>query len=180
MKNKITIQRISKTAKTQKGFPDGPFGACLRCKCGKNKKGGACCVDGADFDKEAYNLLIKNRNLVEKQIGKKIEDCFEDTWLNDTDFLGGGGIASKKESDTCIFKDKNAGCRLADLIFRKKLPTRMLPTTCRIYPLLWDNGLLFVRRRRLGCICDNPKNKTKKSLIETQKNELEDVFCFDN
>jgi hypothetical protein len=177
--NKIKINKIDKEVYKQPGFPTGPFDSCLHCHCGVNGLGGTCCWEGADIDKEAYDLIIENKDELEKRIGQKISECFEKEWLEDTDFLGGKGIATKTKNNTCIFRvSPKRGCEIIKLVVEKKLPRRMIPSTCRIYPLTWDEGRLFVREIEPGCVCLNLDNKIKKSIFESQKSEIDDIFSF--
>lgn len=179
---KIKIKEVSEGAKRQKGFSDGPFSGCLNCPCGQDKKGGACCRYGCDVDKEAYDLIFQNRNLIETTIKRKLEDCFGNNWEKGS-FLGGSAVRSlvRKEDGYCIFHKKDArGCWLVDLMIKNGLSRRLIPTICRLYPLTWtDDGVLDIDDEiEMGCDCIREENKTKKSILETQKEEIEDIFDF--
>jgi len=182
---KIKINKISAKAKKQKGFSEGPFAGCLNCPCGPDRTGGACCKYGCDVDKESFDLIYKNRDLIEPVIERKFEDCFDNEWMKGN-YLGGSGVGSlvREEDGFCIFHKKGAkGCWLVDLVIRKGLPRRLIPTICRIYPLTWtDEGELILvddggeDEIEPGCDCNSVENKTDKNILETQKEELEDIF----
>jgi hypothetical protein len=179
MKHKIKISKISEDCFTQKGFPEGPFNTCLTCKCGDSKSGGACCELGVHVDKESYDLIIQNKDYFEKKFNRKIEDCFEN-WTDDIEFLGKGGILTKCLDGSCIFRtlSKN-GCEIVNFALNNNVSKRIIPTACRIYPLSWDEGELFVCTPEKHCVCSQKNNNNKKSIYYTQKEELEDVFEFD-
>src|SRR3989338_3973875 len=86
--DKIPIKKISKNIYQQKGFPSGPFNACLTCKCGKTRKGCACCEEGVYVDKKSYDFIIKHKKYFEQKIGIKIEKCFDKRWPKDPEYLG--------------------------------------------------------------------------------------------
>jgi hypothetical protein len=177
--DKIKIKKILKKVYEQKGFGDGPFSACLTCKCGSGGKGADCCQYGVYADKESYDLIIKHRNLLEPKIGLKIEECFDDEWTDDTEFLGGKAIGTKTKNGTCIFNTRpGSGSEIIKTVMRNKLPKRMIPSGCRLYPITWDKGKIFLEKIRKNCVCVSKKNKTKKSIFETQKKELKDIFSF--
>ncbi|MFA7662550.1 MAG: hypothetical protein WCX88_01365 [Patescibacteria group bacterium] len=178
--DKILIKKISKEVYQQKGFPLGPFNECPTCKCGENQQGGACCEDGADVDKEAYELILKHKDLLKSKLGFSIEECFKKDWLeNDSEFLGGKGISTTIKNNTCPFQSpKDRCCELVKVVLENDLPRKMIPSTCRLYPLLWDNGELFVREIEKNCICAQKENNAK-SIFETQKKDIEDIFYFE-
>lgn len=177
---KILIKKISERIHKQKGFPSGPFNACLLWKCGKDKNGGACCKYGVYVDKVSYDLIIKNKKVLEKRVCKKMEDCFEKKWTGDRDYLGKDGIGTVTKKGTCIFKSKNGyGCEIVRLVIEKNLPKRMIPTACRIYPLTWEKGKLSIAKIKKNCICIHKENKTSKTIFQSHKDEIYDIFCFE-
>lgn len=186
--NKIKIHTVEEGVYKQKGFSDGPMVGCLNCPCGKDKKGGACCRYGCDVDKESYELIYKNRKLVEKELGlgkAEFDECFEKKWSGDKEFFGGDSIRAKKSKKTgyCVFhyKDKK-GCALVALVLKHKLNWRMVPTICKLYPITWGYGVLGIYEETSEamdfetCDCNRVDNKTKKTVWETQKEYIEDIF----
>ncbi len=178
--DKIKISRVSDRVFQLKGFSGGPFSECLSCPCGEDEKGDACCHLGVYVDKESYDLIIKNRELIEKSIKIPLKDCFEREWSPDNEFLGGksiGGII-RQEDSFCVFHSLNGrGCELIKLVIENKLPQRTIPSACRIYPVTWDNGELYVANPlQKSCYCSGKKNNKQKSIFETQKKEIEDIF----
>jgi hypothetical protein len=167
---KIRITKISEEAYSQKGFDQrGCYGT------GCNDM---CCVGGCDVDKEAYDIILKNRKIIEEELCIRIEDCFKKQWSGDKEYLGGNSIESQEsESTMCIFHLKSRkGCILYKLVTEKKLPRRAIPTICRLYPLNWDNGKIYVDgeiEKVCNCLKDN---KTTKTIIETQQKEMKDIF----
>lgn len=177
--HKIPINKIQKKIFKQKGFPTGPFNTCLTCPCGKTGGGGACCDIGVYVDKESYNLIMKHKKGLEKVMGMDIKKCFKGQWLKDADFLGGTAIETRNRNGYCIFRARSGqGCELVNFVLKHKLPKRMIPSACRLYPITWDNNCLFLEKIKKNCVCVDKKNKTKKSIYESQKKELEDIFSF--
>jgi len=174
---KIKISKISKKCFLQKGFNEK---GCYGCKCDD-----ACCKYGTDFDQESFNLVIQNKDIIEKLIGKKINDCFRKTFSKDSEYLGNNSIRSVKgENGFCIFHSKQGkGCILYQLVRSGKISNRrIIPSVCRLFPLTWDNGKLQVYDEQEGyiiphdCNCIEKENTTKKNILETQKSEIEDIF----
>ncbi len=136
-----------------------------------------CCVHGADFDKESYELVHKYKDVIEPMIGVKVEDCFTHSWEEDEDFLGGDATESVVRNGFCAFHNpKGKGCVLYDLIENKGLPRRLVPSICRLYPLTWGGGeLLLADDFYPKCNCLH-KNSSNKNLIETEWEEIECIF----
>jgi len=55
----------------------------------------------------------------------------------------------------------------------------MIPSACRLYPLTWDRGKLFIENIKKNCVCIHKDNKIKKSVYKTQKKEIDDIFSFE-
>jgi len=177
--DKIKIKKISKKVYQQRGFPSTPFVSCLTCMCGDDKLGGACCDGGVYMDKETFDILSKpkHKRELEKRTGVEFRDCFFKKWSNDSDFLGGNGLLTRTKNGTCIFRSKTKlGCEIVEMILQKKLPSRAIPSACRLYPVTWNCGKLCIDDIRENCVCANKKNKAKKSIFETQKKEIKDIF----
>lgn len=175
--NKIHIKKVAKEVYQQKGLPSTPFVSCLTCVCGDDKKGGACCDGGVYMDKETLKILSKHKKELEKRTGVKFRECFFKRWSNDPNFLGGNGLLTRTKNGTCVFRSKDKpGCEIVSMVFQKKLPARAIPSACRLYPVTWNYGKLCVDDIRKNCLCIDKKNKTKKSIYETQKQEIEDIF----
>ncbi len=180
MKDKIKISKISKQSFIQKGFDER---GCFGCKCNDS-----CCKYGSDFDKESYDLVISNKNLIEPLINKKIEDCFEKKWSNDNEFLGNNSTSSiKGNHGFCVFHNtEGKGCILYNLVNVKKINKRIIPSICRLFPLNWHKGELIVYNEQKkevipnDCNCVDLQNTTSKNILETQKKEINDIFDIDN
>ncbi|MFH1772886.1 MAG: hypothetical protein ABH818_00810 [Patescibacteria group bacterium] len=178
--DKIPIKKIFKNVYQQKGFPSGPFDVCLICRCGETKKGGACCEKGVYVDKESYDLIIKHKKKLEEKIGIKIKECFDEQWSEDTEYLGKKGIGTKVKNGTCVFRvHPKQGCEIVSFVLKNNLPKRMIPSACRLYPITWDNGELFLEKIKKNCVCINKNNKTKRLIYESQKEEIDDIFSFE-
>lgn len=173
---KIKISGISQKAPFQKGF--GKSG------CHNSGCPDSCCRYGADFDKAAYDLVLKHRRLVEERSGKKIETCFEDEWSGETDFLGGDSVRSTVADDgyCCFHSPSGKGCVLYQLVFEKALPKRLVPSVCRLYPLTWADGVLTVYDEdgedniEPDCACVDPKYPAQSNILATQFSEILDIF----
>ncbi|NUM37158.1 MAG: hypothetical protein HUU50_21655 [Candidatus Brocadiae bacterium] len=179
MKNKIKILKISQKCYSQRGFDDR---GCYGCKCDDS-----CCKYGADFDKTSYDLVIQYRHLIEPLIHQQIEKCFENNFSGDPEFLGQNSIRSLLgENGFCSFHKKNAkGCILYELALGKKIDKRIIPSICRLFPLSWFHGELLVYHEQPNaviphdCNCIETENSTFKNILETQKNEILDIFDLD-
>lgn len=178
--NKIPIKEISGELHTAKGFDSGPFSNCLACRCGEEAEGGACCSLGVNLDKESYDYIFQYRHFIEPELGEPIENCFDKEWLDDTEFLGGQGISTELKNDTCIFRTgKTPGCTIIGAVIRHNLPRRMIPSACRLYPITWSEGRMFLDDLRKNCVCGSDDNQTKRTIMESQKQEVEDIFELD-
>ena len=180
MITKIEVSKISKQSFMQKGFDiKGCIGCSALCK-------DLCCRYGADFDNESYDLVISNRILIEPLISRKIEDCFENKWSNDKEFLGNNSIRSlTNDTGYCFFHRKEGrGCVLYELVTSMNISRRLIPSICRLFPLTWEDSELYVYNEKeeyirfYGCSCFEPENITSKNILETQKAEITDIFAF--
>ncbi|MFH1275681.1 MAG: hypothetical protein ABIH82_01065 [Candidatus Woesearchaeota archaeon] len=175
MVNKIKISKISEECFQQKGFDEK---GCFNCSCNDS-----CCRYGADFDKESYDLVLSNKNLIEPLIKMKIENCFEKEFSDDKEFLGNNSIRSLTGKNSfCVFHNSaGKGCVLYNLVNQNKINKRIVPSICRLFPLSWGDGQLYVSTDEESCFpkdcnCLHIKNVTSKSIFETQKNEMDDIF----
>jgi len=173
--NKIKITKISDEVYKQKGYDKR---GCYNTKCDDK-----CCLGGCDMDKETYDLVIKHRKIIEKELGINLDKCFKNKWSGDKDYLGEDSIETAEgKNGLCIFHmpDRKC-CVLYKLVIENNLPRRMIPSICRLYPLNWDNGLLYVYEDiEKSCNCQRDDNRTKKNAFETQKNEMEDICDIAN
>ncbi len=174
-KNKIKIKKISKELHRQKGFD--------RRGCYYSKCKDACCRYGSEFDRESYDLVFKHRNVIERAIKLSLDRCFKKKWDSDKEYLGGKSIDSKVgKNGYCVFHNKKGkGCILVSLYKKKKIPIRTLPSICRLYPLSWEDGELIVEDEvEPTCNCFDENNKTKRTLLHTQKKAIKDIFDIKN
>ena len=172
--SKITIRRISRGVFSQKGFDDR---GCYGSACGDD-----CCRYGCDVDRESYGLIVANGSVVEALTGRPVGDCFRGGWSGDPEFLGGDSIESAvREDGYCAFHERGGkGCVLYRLAEERGLPRRIIPSICRLYPITWGYGDLFVTDdMEPGCNCAAPDNRTQKSVFETQRREIEDILDLD-
>lgn len=174
----IPITRVSPQVHRLKGFPSGPFCACLTCMCGEDGRGGACCDEGVYADKESYDLIIRHGKRLEAVVGP-VEACFERRWKKDDDeYLGKKAIGTRTRNGMCMFR-KGGRCAIVELVLKEGLPRRMIPSACRIYPLTWDKGVLKLCRLRKRCVCVDRDNRTRRSIFQTQRDDVRDIFSFD-
>jgi len=176
MTDKIKISKISKKCYSQKGFDDR---GCYGSSCGDS-----CCKYGADFDKAAYDLVMRHREAIEPLIDKNIEECFHPRFESDSEYLGGRAVRSLKDnSGFCVFHSKTGkGCVLYSLVNSGDVSKRIIPSICRLFPLSWGDGELVVCDRGDmpdDCNCNELQNNTARILLETQKHEIEDIFDVD-
>lgn len=179
--DKIPITKVSEKVHQQKGFPSGPFNTCLTCKCGDNNQGGACCEKGVYVDYESYELILKHRDYLEKKVGIEIEKCFDADWYDETHFLGKKGIGTVTKDGTCVFRVRSGqGCEIVSYVLANDLPRRMIPSACRLYPITWSRGKLFLEKAKKNCVCIDKNNLESSSVFQTQKEEIDDIFTFEN
>ena len=169
-KNKITITNISEEVLKKKGFDNS---GCYGCACNDS-----CCRYGCDVDKESYDLIFQNREIIEKRIGIKLENCFEKEWSCDREYLGNNSIDTKTIGSHCVFKLKDKrGCILFHLAFDNNISKRIIPSICRLYPLTWGGGeLMITDDYEKDCSCLREDNKTSKTILETQMEQIKDIF----
>lgn len=171
---KIPITSIDPACHDHNGLYDE---GCYGCGCNDD-----CCQWGCDIDVATLKLIFKNRKLIEPLIKTKLEDCFQTGLKEDDDYAGGAyrETAVRKEDTRCFFHlHKPRGCSLFYLWAKKGLPKRIVPTICRVYPITWHRGRLFVDTP-LRKLC-KAKEKTAKgvkvpSVFETQRKELRVLF----
>ena len=176
---KIKIKNISILCASHKGFDDR---GCIGCNCDDS-----CCKFGADFDEEAYQFVIQHKDKIEKLIGVKIEDCFEKEIHKYSDYLGGQMRRSKMKGRYCVFHKLNKkGCTLYQLVHEEKISPRILPTICKTFPLSWENDKILLYNEQadsvipIDCNCLEIANTSTKSILETQKDIIDDVFEIEN
>jgi hypothetical protein len=170
---KIKITKIADAVYAQKGFDEH---GCIRCRCTD-----LCCENGADVDKEAYDLIKIYKERIERLSNLKFVDFFENAWSGDGDFLGGNSIRSKVgKAGFCIFRfPEQKGCILFKLALEDGLPRRIIPSICRLFPLTWNNETLeyYAREHVPGiCNCLEAPSSNGRSIFETQKEAIEDIF----
>lgn len=171
---KIRITEVDPRTMTQKGlFGTGCYGSDCQ---------DVCCEYGCDIDLATIKLIEKHRDLIEPLVKAKIEDCFKTPLKKDDDYIGGAyrETATRAEDKTCAFKLRGQrGCSLFYLWATKKAPKRIVPTICRVYPITWHRGRLFVDTplwKPCKCKEITPKEMKVPSLFETQKKEVMALF----
>jgi hypothetical protein len=171
--NKIRITEISAEVYAHKGFDEQ---GCMGSPCRD-----ICCEYGADVDKEAYDLIWEHREEIERISNARFEEFFEPDWSGDRDFLGGNSIRSKVGSaGCCIFRlPEQKGCILFKLAAEERLPRRIIPSICRLFPLTWNNEALEYYEKEnipVTCNCLELRNRTERTVFETQQEAIEDIF----
>jgi len=170
---KFKITKIADNVYAHRGFDEH---GCVKSRCTD-----LCCEYGADVDREAYDLIKEHKARIEGISAAKFEDFFENAWSGDRDFLGGNSIRSKVGKEgCCIFRfPEQKGCILFKLAMEDELPKRIIPSICRLFPLTWNNETLeYYAREHVpeACNCLATQNKEGKSIFETQKEAIEDIF----
>ncbi len=171
---KIRITEIDPKVMTQIGLYDE---GCYGSSCADE-----CCQYGCDVDLATLKLINRHKDLIEPLIGAKVEDCFKTELKEDDDYIGGAyrETAVRKKDKTCAFRlVGKRGCSLFYLWATKKAPKRIIPTICRVFPITWHRGRLFIDTPlRKSCKCKEKPAKGRKvpSLFETQKKEIRAVF----
>ncbi len=174
---KITIRSVDPEVFTHKGlFDEGCYGS----RCNDD-----CCVYGCDVDYASYKLILKHRRLIEPLIKAKVEDCFSTELKEDDDYIGGAFRETEvRESDElCAFHLRGKkGCSLFYLWATKGLPKKLVPTICKVYPITWHRGKLFVDRPlKRACKCREKKPagvKAVPSIFDTQRRDVLALFDF--
>lgn len=167
---KIEIVEVAENIYTHKGFSDkGCYASC----CNDN-----CCRKGCDMDKETFDLIVQHKDKVEGLLGFNLDACFEAEWSGKADFLGRNSISTTVINGTCSFHvESGKGCVLWQMVCQYNCNRRIVPSTCRLYPITWDNGVMrIVDGIEQECNCIDPSNPTYSNLWETQKEAIKDIF----
>ena len=177
---KIRIRRVDPEVFTQKGLFDG---GCYGSRCNDD-----CCIYGCDVDLATLKLIERYRHLIEPLIKAKIEDCFSTKLKRDSDYIGGAyrETAVRAADGLCGFHlvGGKKGCSLFYLWAAKGITKKIVPTICRVYPLSWHRGQLFIDRplKRL-CKCLEGKQEgalKTPSVFDTQRKEVLALFELDD
>ncbi|HLC18609.1 MAG TPA: hypothetical protein VJM57_06300 [Thermodesulfobacteriota bacterium] len=174
-RKKIRIRNVDPEVFTHKGlFDEGCYGS----ECEDD-----CCVYGCDVDYESLKLIYKHRDLIEPLIKTRIEECFLTELTRDNDYVGGAyrETATRDSDGLCkLHLVGKKGCSLFYLWAARGLPKTMVPTICRVYPITWHRGRLFVDRPlKRACKARERKPKGVKevpSIFDTQSKEVLALF----
>ena len=171
---KIEIGQVAENIFSHRGFSEK---GCYSSTCMDN-----CCRKGCDTDKETYELIMQQKDEIEKILGRSIEQCFEKEWSGQTDFLGMNSISSTVINGTCAFHiSSGKGCALWQILFQQNCSRRLIPSTCRLYPITWSNGTMhIIDTMEKECDCLDPCNQTATNLWATQREAIEDIFFIRN
>lgn len=169
---KIEIEQVAEEIFSHRGF--GDLG-CYSSVCMDN-----CCRLGCDVDRESYELIWAHKGELDTMLGYDLGLCFEGEWSGQEDFLGRNSIASTVINGTCAFHIRNGkGCVLWQKVLLANGPKRMIPSTCRLYPVTWNQGRMhLVECIEKECNCIDPQSSGPKNLWETQKEAIEDIFLI--
>ena len=167
---KIRLVKVSDEAAGHKGFDER---GCYGSECAD-----ACCHMGADVDRETYDLIMGCRESIEKKTGHNLDLCFEKNWSGEKDFLGHDSISTTVIDGTCgLHLPGGRGCALFLMYLNEGMPHRISPSTCRLYPLTWQDGeLRLMKNIEPTCNCLDSENCGKRTLMETQKEAIDDIF----
>lgn len=171
---KILIKRVDPGVRTHKGL----FGAgCVGSACKDD-----CCVWGCDVDLASLKLIMEHRAGIEPLIGARIEDCFSTELTEDDDYIGGSyrETAVRESDGLCAFHlAGKRGCSLFHMWAEKGVSKDIVPTICRVYPITWHRGSLFIDSplfKTCKCKEDTPAGIKIPSLFETQEKEILALF----
>ncbi|MBI5887298.1 MAG: hypothetical protein HZB82_01120 [Deltaproteobacteria bacterium] len=172
---KIAIKKVAPELKSHNGlFGEG----CTGSRCGDE-----CCQWGCDVDLATLDLIMKHRDLVEPLVGRKIEKCFKTELVKDDDYIGGAfrETVVRKADKRCAFHltGGTRGCSLFFLWAAKGISKRIVPTICRVYPITWHRGRLFLDSpiiETCKCLDKPPTGKKPPSLLQTQRKEVRALF----
>jgi len=167
---KIDIVIVSDAVFSHKGFDER---GCYGSQCND-----ACCRMGADVDRESYDLIMQHREAIQQRLGRNLDACFEKEWSGQPDFLGNDSIATIILNGFCaLHLSGGRGCVLFQFVTEAHLPKRMVPSTCRLYPVTWNNGTVeLFKGIENTCNCLDPGNGATRKLWDTQKEAIEDIF----
>ena len=71
------------------------------------------------------------------------------------------------------------GCVLFQVMVEARAPRRLVPSTCRLYPLTWNNGIIeLFKGIEPNCNCLAADNCGTRQLLETQREAIEDIFVL--
>ncbi len=171
---KIKIRKVDPEVVSLKGLFSG---GCMSASCDD-----ICCEYGCDVDYATLKLIYRYRHLIEPLIGASVDECFSTELIPDDDYIGGAYRETlvREEDGRCAFHLKGRkGCSLFYLWQTRGLPKRIVPTICRVYPVTWHRGYLFVDRplkRACRCLERAPKGVYIPSIYETQRRDIMALF----
>jgi len=170
--DKIEIDQIADEIFSHRGFGER---GCYSSACLDN-----CCRLGSDVDRESYEIIWTYKDEIEGMLGLGLDQCFDKEWSGHTDFLGRNSIATTVINGTCAFHmSSGKGCVLWRIVMLGKGSRRMIPSTCRLYPVTWDKGRMhLVECIERGCNCLDPVNSGPNNMWETQREAIEDIFLI--
>ena len=168
--DRIDIWKVSDDVLYHKGFDQR---GCYGSLCSDS-----CCRRGADVDRETFGLIMQHRQVIQARLGRDLEDCFEKEWMGQDDFLGKDCIATTVIDGTCALHRRDGkGCVLFQVLSETQAPRRIVPSTCRLYPLTWNNGVIeLFKGIEPTCNCLDTANGGTRKLMETQKDAIDDIF----
>lgn len=174
---KIPVKRIRSEVKTHNGlFGEG----CIGSRCNDE-----CCQWGCDVDLETLNLILRHRGIIEPLIGRMVEECFGTGLIHDDDYIGNAyrETVVRGEDGRCAFHlIGKRGCSLFYAWATRGVSKKIVPTICRIYPVTWHKGDLYVDSPLVdACKCLEKTDGATKipSLYETQGQEIAELFEFE-
>ncbi len=135
-------------------FVERYFTYCLHCGFCKD----SCCKYGTDVDVENLGRINEYVEELEKYVGIKRDEWFEDGIKPYPEYPSGAFVRTRKNRDSCVFlNQKGRGCMIHAFCLNERLDYHLLkPMLCSIFPLTFDNGLLHpaveVEDRSLVCL----------------------------
>ena len=100
--------------------------------------------------------------------------------------ISSAAIPSGAKSGTagcCIFRlPGQKGCILFKLAADEDLPRRIIPSICRLFPITWNKETLEYYEKEnipVTCNCLEKRNRTERTVFETQQEAIDDIFEID-
>lgn len=123
-------------------FTDTFYSDCMGC----NFCHDLCCQYGATTEITRRDALLARKEELEPVVGRPASEWFDDEFVADPDYEGGGWVRTRVYDGRCVFLNRNGrGCLLHAHALTQSLDVRAnKPFACNLFPIGWGEGAFTV------------------------------------